>query len=111
MDGPPSPSPRPGSALSVMSRRSGTPTITGSQSSQQRVGQLAAYPRSHNIQLNPSKDTLSAGVPSEMCLNERAEFQGVGLDELEKRHVLLMQDILDIERRLGEVSVLIREGG
>jgi hypothetical protein len=90
IEGPPSPSPspRPGS---VLSRRSGTPTTTTTFS--QRLGSAS----------------LSFGQATSSGPTTRPD-DGVSLrrlSELEEKHSLLMQDISDIERRLGHLSTLV----
>ncbi|KIK01419.1 hypothetical protein K443DRAFT_567614 [Laccaria amethystina LaAM-08-1] len=128
-EGPPSPSPRPGSAMSIISRRSGTPTWTGRMSglcsnnsgtgfisnpssaglsatsysssgiSRFRSGSLGSRLSCNNMELSPSRDASAVTHLSAWKMLE---------DSLQERYAALLMDIEGLEKRLEKV-VLVME--
>lgn len=106
-EGPPSPSPSPRPS-SATSRRSGTPTITGTFSQRYGQGTLSI---SNTVSLNlpppvrrrsvDRRPVADAGVPvrtTNLSLEDRT------LDALEHRYNSIIEDILDIERRISMLA-------
>lgn len=91
-DGPPSPSPgpRPGSAMSILSRRSVTPTISGSYSA--RLLSL------------PPAILLADESREEFISNSQDDKKN--FESLENRHVAMMSDLAVIEERLRYLHIL-----
>lgn len=107
----PSPSPRPGSAMSMMSRRSGTPTLTTTFSARTSLATLSArdiligMPSSDRSNVVSRRDRDTAGkYPSPLS---NVTFDDATFDELESKHTSIIENIEDIELRLGEVAVLM----
>ncbi|KAI0333924.1 kinase-like protein [Cubamyces sp. BRFM 1775] len=108
-DAPPSPSPtpRPGSAMSMLSRRSQTPT--GSYFL--RTGQTS---REGKRSLSPS---ITGSEVARAAYEDRSSFAAGGvvefsheyLDQLERKHARLMNDLAIVEDRLDEVSGMLKE--
>ena len=92
-EGPPSPSPgpRPGSAMSILSRRSVTPTISGSYS-----GRLLNLP-----EVTPPTDSSRGEFIRDLQHSDKI------FESLENRHVAIMSDLAVIEERLSRLHVLI----
>lgn len=109
----PSPSPRPGSAMSgVISRRSQTPTLGGNSTSN------LAKTRQESVQVADSKGMVSAGLsvdpklanvaPERPALAEILQTKlppNHPLDDLERRYARLMKDIAGLGTRLSEFAV------
>ncbi|KAJ3805753.1 kinase-like protein [Lentinula aff. lateritia] len=105
----PSPSPRPGSAMSMMSmisKRSGTPTLT-STFSQRFIGTPSITSRSYsNSALLAPAPSISISNPStsrrkRTTTSVTISFEHETLDELEMKHAAIMEDISVLEKRLG----------
>ena len=99
-EGPPSPSPRPGSAMSILSRRSVTPTISASYS--QRLGTVTTG-SNNTLLLNPPTVTHRKDHEgSSHGAGQRSDqaFTIGALDVLEHKQASVMKDIEDIERRM-----------
>ncbi|KAJ3848257.1 kinase-like protein [Lentinula lateritia] len=105
----PSPSPRPGSAMSMMSmisKRSGTPTLT-STFSQRFLGTPSITSRSYsNSALLAPAPSISISNPStsrrkRTTTSVTISFEHETLDELEMKHAAIMKDISVLEKRLG----------
>ncbi|KAJ3865682.1 kinase-like protein [Lentinula novae-zelandiae] len=105
----PSPSPRPGSAMSMMSmmsKRSGTPTLTSTFS--QRLGgtpSITSRSYSNSALLVPAP-SISLSNPGTSRRNRTTtsvtiSFEHETLDELEMKHAAIMEDISVLEKRLG----------
>lgn len=113
----PSPSPRPGSVTSIaLSRRSQTPTITGSSGSYVlKVGHGSVPSTDSRGLLSPSlpldpewaNSRRDQPVLSDSVLHRSLSVEV--FDDLDRRHTRLMQDIDGIGQRLNEVA--IRVGG
>lgn len=127
-EGPPSPSPRPGSAMSIISRRSGTPTWTG------RMSGLCMNNSGTGFISNPSSAGLSATSYSSLgitrfrsgslgsqlsCNNMEVSRDASAVthlsaawkmleDSLQERYAALLMDIEGLEKRLEKV-VLVME--
>ncbi|KII85494.1 hypothetical protein PLICRDRAFT_178559 [Plicaturopsis crispa FD-325 SS-3] len=112
----PSPSPRPGSAMSMMSRRSQTPTISGSYS--HRLGfastpSLFASTPSLNAMLLPPATPHSSTPRASNRYQEDVSspaviaFDASSFDAFEERHGSLMDDISDVENRIGHLLMQI----
>ncbi|KAJ7444570.1 kinase-like domain-containing protein [Mycena galericulata] len=108
-EGPPSPSPtpRPGSA---MSRRSGTPTITGTGMLSQRSGWLAGTSASVSLSLPGAgrrrvSDPDAPPVAAVMVTSP--SFEDTTFNELEDKHAAMMADIGRLEDLLGRFSVFV----
>ncbi|PSR76320.1 hypothetical protein PHLCEN_2v8552 [Hermanssonia centrifuga] len=106
----PSPSPRPGSALSMMSRRSHATTVSVATT----TGSYLLRRSSGGMPSSDSRGMLSPIPMDSLTPVEGHDLQNTGsggslsyvtLDEFDKRHTRLMEDILDIRSRLGQVSV------
>ncbi|KAJ6598203.1 kinase-like domain-containing protein [Mycena vulgaris] len=97
----PSPSPRPGSALS---RRSGTPTITGAYS--QRSGVLSGTSGVLNG-TNVSLSVPRAGRSVEVSTVASPTFEDTTFDALEDKYAEMMEDIRTLEDR---VALLVGRG-
>lgn len=121
-EGPPSPSPRPGSA---MSRRSTTPTLTSITS--QRLGFASLSVNGGNVAAPNPDFHMDANVPSDQGLNAARHAEtNTGLsanrprartvssytpsefDDLEERHAVLMRDIGELEDRLSNLTSLMK---
>lgn len=103
----PSPSPRPGSAMSLMSRRSQTPTATSFNPVQPS---LRSIPSTNNKGLSsPTSQVEPVWLANQntrsIVVNDNLSYDA--LDELQKKHDKLMQDILRLSTRLEEVSTRI----
>ncbi|KAJ6618218.1 kinase-like domain-containing protein [Mycena sp. CBHHK59/15] len=106
-EGPPSPSPtpRPGSAMSMMSRRSGTPTITGTYS--QRSGVLLGMGSSSvSLSLPRAGRSVEASAEGYGAVTTPT-FEDTTFDELEDKHASMMEEILMLEDRLDQFSLLV----
>lgn len=120
----PSPSPRPGSAMSMgsMSRRSVTPTITGSfpllrANSEPPTATMTSGSGTDNTLLVPhSFGMAGTNVRFEAKAGHvpvRLETPPVGdgerddalFDQLERRHAKLNRDLLDLRKRIGEFRI------
>ncbi|KAK2467665.1 hypothetical protein APHAL10511_000520 [Amanita phalloides] len=120
-EGPPSPSPRPGSA---MSRTSATPTVSSMTS--QRVGITSLSLNGGNsvvLDAGLSKVNHSHGVSQDIRTIYRTEIGGQArsrrrattvsssapsiFDDLEDRHALLMRDIGELEERFSNITWLV----
>jgi hypothetical protein len=119
LEGPPSPSPspRPGSAMSLtlsmrpgsamsMSRRSGTPTMTGSTIQRSNSGN-GSRPSEELLNSAASRPNTSDIHTVKHAMDRRTRNQTRGEDnseaDLEEKHVVLMEDISYIETRLQDV--------
>ena len=120
-EGPPSPSPRPGSA---MSRRSTTPTLTSVAS--QRLGLASLSLNGGNFAAQNSGFRMDVNVPSDQGLNAAqndhhaealsanrqtattASYTPSEFDGLEERHAVLMRDIGELEERLSNLTSLMK---
>lgn len=109
----PSPSPRPGSVMSVMSRRSHTPGAN-SGSYVLKLGH-ASMPStdskaflSPSLPVDPEWPTQNKQLLTEVFLSQSVSYDA--LDELERRHGKLMRDIAGISSRLSEASLRISSG-
>ncbi|KAF8917891.1 kinase-like domain-containing protein [Mucidula mucida] len=104
----PSPSPRPGSA---MSRRSGTPTVTGTFSRimigemSQRTGTDASL----RVGGDSSRPILGDFSPTFRPSPLQASTSGTTLDELQRKHVVLMRNIHSLEQRLQRLASSVQE--
>ncbi|KAF9067938.1 kinase-like domain-containing protein [Rhodocollybia butyracea] len=106
----PSPTPRPGSAMSMMSmmsKRSGTPTLTTTFSQR-----LSGTPST--AMLSSSGRNRSASGGSHRGVQSSVDEDGSGvsfahetLDELEVKHAVMMEEISTLERRLGRFQQLL----
>ncbi|KAF9233760.1 kinase-like domain-containing protein [Melanogaster broomeanus] len=85
-EGPPSPSPssRPVSAMSMLSRRSATPTTTGSHS------------------------TRFLSLPSS-SLSGRSAYEDKVISTLERRHAVLTSELCDIQLRLDYLRAVVEQ--
>ncbi|TFK33478.1 kinase-like domain-containing protein [Crucibulum laeve] len=114
-EGPPSPSPtpRPGSAMSILSsRRSGTPTMTGtfSRGSSSATGLLSLplTARRASFGSAPSGSFLTSRMDDSaesVVLPENDMI--LDLKQMEDKYMKMMHDIRSIGERLEEVSVLV----
>ena len=121
-EGPPSPSPRPGSA---MSRRSTTPTLTSITS--QRLGFASLSVNGGNFAAPNSGFRTDANFPSNQGLarnDHHAETNKAlsanrprattvssytpSVDNLEEQHAVLMRDIGELEERLSNLTSLMK---
>jgi hypothetical protein len=122
-EGPPSPSPRPGSA---MSRRSTTPTLTSITS--QRLGFASLSVNGGNFAAPNSGFRMDANVPSDQgpARNDHhaetnkvlsanrprattvSSYTPSEFDDLEERHAVLMRDIGELEERLSNLTSLMK---
>lgn len=130
-EGPPSPSPRPGSAMSIISRRSGTPTWTG------RMSGLCSNSSGTGFISNPSSAGLSATSYSSLgitrfrsgSLGSRLSCNNTELshsrdastvthlsaawkmleDSLQERYAALLMDIEGLEKRLEKVVLVLEK--
>ena len=91
-EGPPSPSPRPGSAMSVLSRRSATPTTTVSYSSR--------------FQSVPS---ISQSAIAQDCIEQYSplEWHEDAISRLEARHSELLSHLGGIQRQMDQLKALV----
>lgn len=111
----PSPSPRPGSALSgIISRRSQTPTLAGNGGSYVlKVGPANMPTMDSRTSLSPSlvadpqwpENEPEKPMLTDVPLKQSQSLSFKALDDLERRHARLMSDIAGIGARLGEISV------
>lgn len=93
----PSPSPRPGSAMSMLSRRSVTSSISASYSQRRALGS------SNTLSPHPLAVTFRGDKDFDSNVTEQLPdqtFTTGTLDALENKHVSIMGEIEDIERRL-----------
>lgn len=105
----PSPSPRPGSAMSMMSRRSQTPTAS---SFNLRAVQLSGgRRRSSSLSSVLTQPSLPASIPEvhEAEHDLSLPFTHDSLDDFERRHGRLIEDIIGIERRLRKLATALRD--
>ena len=128
-DAPPSPSPtpRPGSAMSILSRRSQTPTgsymLTSGHSKLRPRDEAFALAAGHSSRRSVSPSpaapetvkTTGANANASMY-TDKSSFRSIGdgdfsyeaLDQMERRHRRLLDDIAIAERRLEEAASLMR---
>ena len=112
-EGPPSPSPRPGSAMSALSRRSATPTFsqrlgsgnTATMSTNTNTLSLppTARPRSDSLPTQAYRTGMDFNIPNSITTSRgigEQMFTNGTLDAMEGRYISIMGDIKDMERRL-----------
>lgn len=105
----PSPSPRPGSAMSMMSRRSQTPTVTSFNLAPRNHRSMPSTESSKPLlsPLSPVEPVWSTGPAQNIATASHPGGESTSydaLDELQRRHDKLMQDIFGIAGRLDEMS-------
>ncbi|CCM00758.1 uncharacterized protein FIBRA_02798 [Fibroporia radiculosa] len=110
----PSPSPRPGSAMSILSRRSQTPTTTsfnlfraGMVSQRSADGFKRPTPTAEMAHF-PSREITRIN-PKDAEAGEHTSYVSYDLfDDFEKRYTVLLEDISGLELRLARISTSFR---
>lgn len=104
----PSPSPRPGSAMSMLSKRSQTPTATSFNLLQPgyRGGADGKNRLSPTLFVDPAwPDKGTQDMATSVAVDRTLSYDA--LDDLQRRHEKLMQNILGITGRLENISTRI----